>query len=44
MMRTVLLSCPIKAEIRVVDNHIRFENFVIGMINVEINAVHSQSD
>ena len=31
--RTVLLNCPIKAEIRAVDSQFRFENFVIVMIN-----------
>ena len=33
MTRTVLLNCPITAEIRAVDSHaIRFENFVMVMI------------
>ena len=31
--RTVLLNCPIKAEIRAFDSQFRFENFVIVMIN-----------
>ena len=37
MTRTVLLNCPIKAEIRAVDSQSDFDNFVIVMIIIDIN-------